>query len=299
MRFVIKSVLSLGLVASLAFGAEVLAIVDGVEITTEVAPEDFSTLEKKDQKEIVKRLIQKRLASDYALSLELAESKEFKELLEHVMQMGMDKEEVESFSLVEILKNDAAMKGYTKEQLYSKKGLLAFDFLLNTKAKEFEADEESLRKYYESKKFIYDTPAMIELLTIVVSSEDLAQKIIDEVLGAKDRFEMFSSLAKEHSLAPSKNSHGYFGKLQIDELNEALKAPLENLKRNELTEKPIKTEFGYEIFYVLNDIPEFDSTFEQVRSKVKEAYVKEEIRNWAIAKIEELEQKAKIEYKIF
>lgn len=298
MRFVLQIVTSLALMASLAFGAEVLAVVDGENITTEVAPKDFSTLDKETQKEIVKRLIQKRLASDYALSLDIAKSEEFKETLEHVLQMGMDKDDKKSLSLVDILKKDAIVKGYTSEQLYSKKGLLAFDFLLNKKAEEFKADEEALKKYYESRKYQYDTPAMVELLTIVVNKKDLAEEIIDKISNAEDRLEMFSNLAKEHSQAPSAKNHGYFGKLPIDELNNTLKPILKDLKRNDFTKEPIKTEFGYQVFYIINDIPKFDSTFEQVRSRVGDAYTKEKVQSWAISKIHELEKKAKIIHKL-
>lgn len=297
MRLIFRLISSLALASSLMLGAEVLAVVNGKDITTELAPKDFETMEKKTQDKIIQRLIQKRLAADYALSQDVAKTEEFKKALEHVLQMSMKKGDQESMNLADILKDDASIKGYTAEQLYSKKGLLAFDFLLNKKAEELKTDEEALKEFYEMRKYQYDTPAMIELLSIVVDNKELSKEILGKLKSADNKFKTFSNLAEEYSLAPSAKKHGYFGKLPIHELNDTLKPILKDMKRSDYTKEPIKTEFGYQIFYVLNDIPEFESTFEEVRGQVEDAYVKEKIRSWAMAKIKELEEKADIQIK--
>jgi parvulin-like peptidyl-prolyl isomerase len=294
-RFLFVSIF-LVISAVFSYASDVLAVVNGENITTEVAPKDFKTLDKKTQKLIVKRLIEKRLASDYALKSDVVKTDEFKKVLKHVFQMS-EKSNKSSDALANLLKKDASIEGYTKEQLYSKKGLLAFDFILNQKAEEFAKNEKEIKKYYQNNKYKYDTPAMIELLSIVVNDKKTADKIYNQLKNSKNSIKDFEELAKKYSLAPSKDDGGYFGKLPVASLNDIIKPFLKDLKRGDFT-KPIKTEFGYQIFYVLNQIPEFKSTYSTVKSQVTDDYVRQEVKNWAMDKIKELKNSAKIEVKI-
>lgn len=283
-------------VSSLAFGGEVLAVVNGDKITTDVAPKDFKTLDKSMQEVILDRLIEKKLASDYALSTDIAKSEVFKKSLEHILKMSPQPAK-DSDNLAEILKKDATMAGYTQEQLYSKKGLLAFDFLLNDHAEKMKLTDEEVKEFYEMQKYKYDTPAMLELLTIVVEDVNLAKEIKEKIEKSDNKLETFSALAREHSLAPGAKENGYFGKIAISDMNEVIKAQLKGLKRNELSLKLVKTQFGYQFFYVLNDIPEFNSKFEDVKTAVNDELVQKEVKRWAMNTISELKKSASIEIK--
>jgi len=283
--------------STLALSSDVLAVVNGENITSAVAPKDFKKLDKNMQQKIVARLVEKRLAINYALADEIVQTEKYKKSLEHILQMSSDTKE-QGNSLADLFKKDASIKGYTVEQLNSKKGLLAFDFILNREAETMNPSQEKLKEFYEARKYKYDTPALIELLTIVVDDKKIADDIMKKLSETEDRLEMFSKLAAKHSLAPSAKDHGYFGKIPVNELNDTLKDSLKDLKRNEYLKTPIKTEFGYQIFYVLNDIPEFKSTYESVKSQIEEEYLKQEVKKWAINKIKELKKNAKIEIKI-
>ena len=292
----IKKVLSIGIISICLTGSliasDVLAIVNGKNITTEVAPKNFDKLDKKLQKQIVNRLVDKRLACDYALSTSTAKTEKFKQVLKHVLDIQDSKKD--KALLADVFNNKKTIKGYTKEQLYSKKGLLAFDFLVNQKAENLKISLAEQKKYYNQNKYKYDTPATKELLTIVVNDKKTASMILQKLASAKDILQEFSSLAKKYSLAPSASQNGYFGKIAIYELNDQLKPAIKNLKRMEYTKKPIKTEFGYQIFYVLNDIPKFDSKFELVKSKIENEMMQKAVKDWAMNKIKELRSKAKI-----
>lgn len=250
---------------------------------TEVAPKNFKSLGKVLQKKIINRLIKKKLASDYALSTPISESEEFKKTLKHVLQMNSDlkdKKEEEKF-LENILKKDTKIKGYTEEQLYSKKGLLAFYFLVNEQADKIKAalTQKEFKEYYELNK--YDTLAMKELLTIVVEDQNKANTIIDELAKSKNKLETFIALAQKYSLALSASKNGYFGKIPTEQLNDQLKPLLKDLRKSEYSLEPIKTEFGYQIFYILNDIPKFNSRFELVKSKVENEFMQQKVKQEA------------------
>jgi len=282
------------LISSFSFSSEVLVVLNGKNITTDVAPKDFKKLDNKMRREILNRLIEKRLASDYALSTDIINTKEYKKALEHILQMSSKKNENEN--LANLFKKDGSIEGYTTEQLNSKKGLLAFDFLLNEYAKKLKLTDKQLKEYYESQKYKYDTPAMKELLTIVVEDKKLAQDIIKQLKNSKDSLELFSKLASKHSLAPSAKNYGYFGKIPVNNLNDSIRPALKDLKKNEFIKTPIKTEFGYQVFYVLNDIPEYKSTFEGVKSQIEDELLREKVKNWAMKKITDLKSKIDIKY---
>jgi parvulin-like peptidyl-prolyl isomerase len=291
----IKKILSAGLLSATLLtslhASEVLAIVNGKNITTEVAPKDFNKLDKETQAKIVDRLINKRVAADYALSTKTAHSKKFEKVLEHVL--NIDKPEDKTL-LKDVFASKKTLKGYTKEQLYSKKGLLAFDFLVNDQAEKIKIPLEKQKEYYKKNKFKYDTPATKELLTIVVKDKETAEKILKELASSKDILQSFSSLAKKYSLAPSASNSGYFGKIAVYELNDTLKPHIKDLKRTEYTKEPIKTEFGYQIFYILNDIPEFDSKFDLVKTKIESEMMQKAVKEWAMNKVESLRKKATV-----
>lgn len=291
----IKKILSIGLISicitTSIIASDVLAVVNGHNVTTEVAPKDFKKLDKETQLKIVNRLVDKRLASDYALSTKIAQSDDFKQVLKHVL----DIETKDNGTLLkDVFDNKKTIKGYTKEQLYSKKGLLAFDFIVNNKAETIKIPLEKQKQNYLQNRYEYDTPATKELLTIVVNDKKTALMIIKKLSSTKDTLQEFSTLAKKYSLAPSASQNGYFGKIATYELNDTLKPAIKDLKRTEFTKEPIKTEFGYQIFYILNDIPEFNSKFELVKTEVENKMMKKAVKDWAMNTIKNLREKANI-----
>ena len=274
----IKSLLKIGVALSLMIGiasaSETLAIVNGHKVTTEVAPRNFAKLNKKIQKKIINRLVEERLACDYALSSNIVKSKKFLKILKHIKTIPKGK--------------------WTKEQLYNKKGLLAFGYLINEKFAKLKFTNKELEKYYKIHKYKYDTIAYKDLAIIVVNTKKEANKIISKLQKSKNIEKDFMNMAKKYSLAPSAKDNGYFGKIATMDLNPQLKPILKNMKRGAFTAKPIKTAFGYEIYYVVNDIPAFNSKFNLVKDHVKQDLRKQTIKNWAVSTIRKLKSKAKI-----
>ena len=75
-----KIFLSLVFLASMVYAYTTLAIVNNEKITDEVAPKNFKSLSQSEQKKIVNRLIEQRLASDYALHSGIEKTKEDKKV---------------------------------------------------------------------------------------------------------------------------------------------------------------------------------------------------------------------------
>jgi len=285
--FIILLALSFSVQAS-----EVLAIVNGYKITTDVAPKNFKDLDSSQKHKIVNKLIEKYLAAHYALNSDIVNDPEYKKVLKHILNVLSVKPK-KNYTLVSALKKTTS---YTAEQLYSKKGLLAFDFILEKKSNSMKPDEKVLKEYYKINKFKYDTPAMVELVTIVVQNKKEAEKIMNKLKDSKENFKLFSSLARKYSKAQDAVDGGYMGKIPISDLNEKISKYILTLKRGGYT-KPIKTVFGYQIYYIINQIPAVNTTFDMVRDHIKEEYIHKEVKKWAFNIIHKLKKSAKIELK--
>jgi len=283
-----KVLFALVLCISLAEANQILAVVNGNNITTDVAPTNFATLDIATKHQLVDRLVEKKLAADYALHTDIINDKAFQKSFEHIMGFSKpaSKKEIS-------LKGALTTQGYTPEQLESKKGLLAFDFLIDQKAKSFVPSEQALQAYFEKHKYSYDAPAKVELSAIVVETPQKAQEVLD-ALHVKCDFETFSALARQYSIAPDAKEGGYLGKIPRFALNDEVAHALDGLKQGEYTPTAFHGEFGYQIYYLINDIPQIVTTLDMVHDRVKEEWTHEEVKTWAMQTIAALKHKATI-----
>ena len=90
MHRLLKIIVSLLYISTISMASEVLAMVNGHTITTEVKPKEFKTIDKALQEKILQRLTEKRVVSDYALSTPITESEEFRKILKQVLQINND-----------------------------------------------------------------------------------------------------------------------------------------------------------------------------------------------------------------
>ena len=272
--------------------SEIITVVNGYKITTDVAPRNFNTLKTSQKHKIVDKLIEKYLAANYALHSDVVNTPEYKKVLKHILNHSASNTKAKT--LVASVKK---YTGYTKEQLFSKKGLLAFDFILENRMKSMKPDEKVLHQFYRENKFKYDTPAMVELATIVVEKKSEAEKIEKELKKAKGNYALFSSLAKKYSKSPEALDGGYLGTIVASNINREISKYIAPLQRGEHTQA-IKTLFGYEIYYLINAVPAVDTTYDMVKDRVKDDYVHKEVKKWAFSEINKLKKSAKIEMKI-
>ncbi|QDF29641.1 peptidylprolyl isomerase [Halarcobacter anaerophilus] len=275
------------LLATNIYAKELLAIVNGNEITTDVTHNDFSTMNIDQKKIAIKRLIEKELAIEYALNSGIIKEKKFIDIFNHIIEKTKKNN------------NDLASKvkksenSYSKEQIRSKKGLLAFDMLLDKKAKKLNPDINTLKKYYEINKQKYDTKKMYELLHIVVNTKKEASEIEKKLQKSKNPIKTFQELASKESLAPTKDKNGYLGQFYYENMPTELKQALKELKRGDYS-KPFKTDFGYQIIYVMGYQDEVKRGYKESQINVKEDYIKETVINWAFEEINKLKEEAKI-----
>ncbi len=238
---VLKSALLASLLLVSANAADVVATVGKVAITKSDIDNllknqgiSFDKLNKKQQEQLVKKLIERELLYSVA------------------QDAGIEKDEA-YLKLLQNTKKDLAIRVWM-DKLY-KRTLIS--------------DSEA-NKYYQDHKDMFKVPEQVHARHILVKSEKEAQDIINELKDLKgDKLkEKFIELAKAKSTGPSGpkgGDLGFFGKGQmVKEFQDAAFA----LKKGEITTKPVKTQFGYHIIYLEDKKPAGVAPFEKVKESI-------------------------------
>jgi peptidyl-prolyl cis-trans isomerase C len=194
----------------------------------------FDKMNKKQQEQLVKKLIERELLSNVA------------------KKAGIEKDEA-YLKALENTKKDLAIRVWM-DKIYQRTLI---------------SDSEA-NKYYQEHKDMFKVPEQLHARHILVKSEKEAKEIIDALKGLKgDKLkEKFIELAKTKSTGPSGpkgGDLGYFGKGQmVKEFQDAAFA----LTKGEITTAPVKTQFGYHVIFVEDKKPAGVAPFEQVKQSI-------------------------------
>jgi len=272
MKIVKNSLLLAALSMGTLSAADVIATVNGHDITKEDAnrymmvtgsPKKYADITPQEQTQITDRLVEREL------------------FVETATKSGVDKDP-EYIEMLKTTKDDLMVNQWMKKQ---------FD--------ESVVSDSDAKTYYEKNKEKYKTPEQVRASHILVKSESNATEIINELkpLHGDDLKKKFAELAKSKSTGPSgKNGGdlGYFGKTQmVKPFSDAAFA----LKVGEITQKPVKTQFGYHIIYLTDKKPASTKSFEEVKPQILATLKQDQFRKNIEKKLKELKGSAKIEIK--
>ncbi|WP_281951219.1 peptidylprolyl isomerase [Nitrosophilus kaiyonis] len=267
----VKGLVALSLTATLMMGAEILATVNGKQITKadvnsilKSAGITFDQLRPDLKKKVVEQAIERELLKEYAIKSGIEKDPEYKKALEKI-------------------KKDLAMEIWMKKQ---------FDSI---KVTDKEAED-----FYKKNITKFKKPETVHARHILVKSEEEAKKIIQELEKTpKDKLkEKFIELAKTKSVGPSgKNGGdlGYFGpKQMVKPFSEAAF----KLNVGEFTKTPVRTQFGYHIIYVEDKKPSSTIPFADIKDKIKQQIKMQKFQEIVSKKAQELKKSAEIKTNI-
>jgi peptidyl-prolyl cis-trans isomerase C len=147
---------------------------------------------------------------------------------------------------------------------------------------------DKLQKRYEERLKQMPTEEEVHARHILVSTEDEAKALIAEI----KKGTAFDKLAKEKSTDKASGAEGgdlgWFKK--SDMVKEFADAAF-NLKKGELTEAPVKTQFGYHVIKVEDRRKAPPPAFEEMADQLKEEMAREAVT----AQLDQLRSGAKIE----
>lgn len=167
-----------------------------------------------------------------------------------------------------------------KEQLAAAKSQIVRGVYVQKQVEKAITDER-IKQAYEN--YAANFPKIPEVKTrhILVEDKDTAEDLIKQLKDGAD----FATLAKEHSTDATKENGGELG--YISKQDQVIPAFLDKafeLKPGEMTDKPLKTEFGYHIIEVTDVRDRPPATLEQAKpfisAQLRGVVLNEIVQNW-------------------
>lgn len=262
--FSVVGTLSLMCVNNLS-ASEYYATVNGEKITKEdvsMVIQDprvkFDSLPQNAQKQVLEQIINKKLLAKYAF------------------EKGIEKDSTYINALNRV-KEDLAFQVWQKNEVASIK-----------------VSEKEQKEFFDKNKDEFKVPTTLEARHILVKTEAEAKDLIKQLDKAKNKEESFIELAKTKSTGPSGPQGGDLGKFQAKQMvPEFSKAALE-LKANEYSKKPVKTQFGWHVIYLKNKTEGKSLSFNEVKGNISKILISNQYNKKVKEIADDLRKKAKI-----
>ncbi len=263
------SLLAVAVMATSIVASDILVTVNGKNITKQDAEQfvaaaqkgaHFAQLDKPQQEMIKQRLVEK------VLFTELAKNE------------GVDKNP-EFIKNMEKIKEELLVNMWMKLQLESA-------IVSDSEAKEF----------YEKNKAKFKQPESVSARHILVKTEDEAKAIIKELKPLKDAAlkEKFIVLAKAKSTGPSGPKGGDLGTFSKGQMVPEFSKAVWELKDGSITEKPVKTQFGYHVILLEKKNIAQPVSYDKVKEKIILSLKQKQFAGKIAEMAKELKAKAKI-----
>ncbi len=264
-KVVLSLVASLTIAASSLSAANVVATVDGENITKQDVKAllrnpkiNYDNLPKETQAKIVDQLVEKKLLSKAALNSGVSKTEAYK----------------------------AALKKLEAE--------LALEVWMQQEFKKINVTDADVTAYYNKNKAQFKTGDMLEARHILVKTEKEAKDLIAKLNKAKDKKATFEELAKKHSTGPTGAKGGYLGKFSPKQMVPEFSKAASALKKDEYSKSPVKTQFGFHIIYLENKETSQTLTLDKVKGKIKQVLTQEQYTKLIKGQANKLREKAKV-----
>lgn len=191
----------------------------------------------------------------------------------------------------ELFYSESLATGLDKDEAYlvavedMKKSLLN-QYALNKLLANVTVSEEEARAYFENHKDMFATGPKARASHILVSSEESAQKILDEINEGLD----FAEAAQKYSSCPSGQAGGDLGEFGPGQMVPEFDNAVFNMKAGEMS-APIQTQFGYHLIKIASISDGADVKFEDVAEQVNQTAVNVKRNDIYTAKQAELKGK--------
>lgn len=150
-------------------------------------------------------------------------------------------------------KYDELVKLDSKTQLY-------IESIQGDLEKEIDVTDEDIKDYYDENKESYNTVSAKHILT---EDEDLANQISEEITDADSFEKAFEKYSDDENIKEASDLGAFTFSTMVTEFATAAF----NMEKGEVTESPVKTDFGYHIIYVYDKAnPTLEDKSEEIKS---------------------------------
>lgn len=173
-------------------------------------------------------------------------------------------------------------------------------FLINKLREEVvnkvKVSEEEVKDYYQNNKKQFESEAQKKVSHILFDDQAKAEKVLAEIKAGAD----FAEMAKKHSTGPTADKGGNLGYVSANErgLDQTFRDAAMKLEVGEITNEPVKTQFGFHLIKVTDYREAGVRDFEEVKAQI-ESNLKNKKKSQAFQDfVENLREKAEIDIKL-
>jgi parvulin-like peptidyl-prolyl isomerase len=269
-------ILSAVLLAGSILSAQTLVTVNGVKISTEDVDNALmeatqgrfnqvpADKQEEFKKQVLQQLIAKELVYGDAVKTGILKSSEFKD---------------EYAKVQERVKKELAIQVWQKKQL-----------------DKIKVSEKDLKSYYDKNKEEFNEKESVHARHILVKTEGEAESIIKELKGlnGSDLKSKFVDLAKEKSTGPSGPKGGDLGVFTRGQMVPEFDSKVFSMNVGTVTQKPVKTQFGYHVIYLEEKRSASVRTFSEVKSFIEQRLRMEKFKDAMKNTMDKLQKQATI-----
>ncbi len=156
--------------------------------------------------------------------------------------------------------------------------------------------DKELKDYYNKNKEEFNEKEAVHARHILVKTEAEAKAIINELkhLSGQKLQAKFEELAKTKSTGPSGPKGGDLGFFAQGQMVPAFNDKVFSMKVGTITDKPVKTQFGYHVIYLQEKQNAKTRSFDEVKPFIEQRLKMEKFKSVMQNKMAELEKKATI-----
>lgn len=145
--------------------------------------------------------------------------------------------------------------------------------------------DDEVKAYYEENKARLGGGETVNASHILVDSEEKALAILADIKAGKVTFE---EAAAEHSSCPSGQRGGNLGDFGRGQMVPEFDTAVFEMEVGEITEAPVKTQFGYHLIKLNSKNVEATPTFEEVEGQLREMLLNDKRRRAYESRINQL-----------
>ena len=180
-----------------------------------------------------------------------------------------------------------------KAQLARLKDELLANYATEKLIAEVKVSDKDCRDYYEANKEQFIAEEKVEASHILVKEEELANKLLADIKEGKISFE---DCAKENSTCPSGKSGGALGAFGRGQMVPEFEEAAFSMNPGDVSEAPVKTQFGYHIIKVTSKIGNETIPYESIADEIMAALKNEKSRKAYESKINQLKILYPVDY---
>jgi peptidyl-prolyl cis-trans isomerase C len=152
-----------------------------------------------------------------------------------------------------------------EERIAELRDRVAREVYLNRKVDDY-ITEERLREAYQTYKENNPAKQQVKASHILVDDKKLAQDLIQQL----DEGAKFAKLAAEHSTGPSSSKGGDLGFFAEGEMVKPFSEAAFGMEVGEVTEEPVKTQFGWHVIKVTDKRTQKPKSFEEMKDQLRQ-----------------------------